>query len=132
MFNHDTERGCPYCPIMKEVCVDGWTKSMGEDEKGRRGKCAAWRALPMVDLPTQKTKTIHACAVYEWPPFLGFELSGMMGQARASVDKVATETSKAATAANSLKKAFFAALPGPNRGQLTAQNGMGDETPRPF
>jgi hypothetical protein len=91
MFDHEKERGIPFCPLMKEPCVAGWTKSMGQTETGERPKCAAWRALPLVDVPTQQMRTVHACSIFEWPPFLGYELSGNVAKAVSSTDKVANE-----------------------------------------
>lgn len=95
MFNHEKERGAPFCPMMRERCASGSTKSMGEDPAtGAPLKCAAWRGLPMTNKEQTEIREVHACAIFEWPPQLGFEHSTLLHQARASSDKVATEVSR--------------------------------------
>jgi len=39
-------RKAMFCPYMKEMCISGWTKSMGEDEKtGERPCCRMWTGV---------------------------------------------------------------------------------------
>jgi hypothetical protein len=97
-IDHESKRGSPFCPKMGECCTGGTTKKM----KGAR--CVAWQGLPMFEKTTGLTKSVSACADYEWPPQLGYELSGLMQGVRASTDKVATEV-------NVGTMAFFMALP---------------------
>lgn len=84
-LDHEKTRGKVFCPMLGAVCEGGSTKAM----KG--AKCAAWRALPMTDTKSNVTREVYACSAFEWPPALGFEVSGMVSRACASTDKVATE-----------------------------------------
>jgi hypothetical protein len=34
---------------MKECCVDGWTKGMGQDDNGVRPRCVAWQPVFVSD-----------------------------------------------------------------------------------
>ena len=64
MFMHDhTKRneGGVYCPLMKEICVNGWTKSMGQDEKGMRPSCVRWRPVSVFKGVPPKQEEVWDC-----------------------------------------------------------------------
>jgi hypothetical protein len=88
-------RGARYCPLMKEMCSKGWTRSMGEDAKtGDRPSCAAWQPVTIYD-PAQKiNETIYDCSEFGWPADLLTEVSKEAYQTAASVDKVASQINR--------------------------------------
>ena len=93
-LDYEEKRGAPFCPIMGERCVSGWTKKMGQSDDGQRPVCVAWRGIPMSDIKTAQVREVHACSVYEWPVFQSFEVITLLQQGRASTDKVASEVAK--------------------------------------
>ena len=73
MLMHDHEKkpaAGHYCPLMRGICVDGWTKEMGEDKDGRRPLCIAWRPVTlMVGGPHGTPKEAWDCTI-GWLPDL--------------------------------------------------------------
>lgn len=73
MFMHDHDKKPAagyYCPLMRGVCIDGWTKEMGEGPDGRRPVCIAWRPVTiMVGGPTGKPQESWDCTI-GWLPDL--------------------------------------------------------------
>jgi DNA gyrase inhibitor GyrI len=70
MFMHDhTKRPKAgyYCPLMKGVCHDGWTKEMGMDEAtGEKPVCNHWRGVFINDpKQTPPVQEVFDC-VYGW------------------------------------------------------------------
>lgn len=66
MLMHDHTKkpeGGVYCPLMKGLCIDGWTKEMGEDKDGRRPTCVKWRPVTvMIGGPMGTPKEVWDCA----------------------------------------------------------------------
>ncbi len=93
--NNHRNRGPRYCPLMKEMCLKGWTKSMGQDEKtGERPVCAAWQPVEFYDFQQKIVETLHDCSAFGWPADLMTEVAQEVSQNAASTDKVATEVQK--------------------------------------
>jgi len=92
MHDHKT-RGKRFCPLMKEWCVNGWTKSMGSDEDTgpKHGACAAWQPVSVQDKKENKVEEVFDCSVFGWTPDLLFECANASHFTTASTDKVATE-----------------------------------------
>lgn len=95
MHDH-ARRGKRFCPMMKEMCINGWTKNMGEDpETGpRHGICAAWQPVSTLNRKDDISEEVMDCSIFGWTPDLLCELSAKMNFAVASTDKVATEVGK--------------------------------------
>lgn len=53
MYMHDHKqrpKAGYFCPLMKEICHDGWTKAMGVDEEsGAKPVCNMWRSVFISD-----------------------------------------------------------------------------------
>jgi len=47
LHDHKQKSKIVFCPLMKEVCHDGWTKSMGaaDESSGVRPVCVRWRGV---------------------------------------------------------------------------------------
>jgi len=100
----DTDRKSMFCPLMKEQCVSGWTKSMGQDEKtGERTSCRFWTRLAGKDPQSQQVVDHFDCAI-AWLPVVGIENSQMTRQVAAQVSQVTN--------------AFVSALPKGIRGRV--------------
>ncbi len=73
MFMHDHTKvpaGGRFCPLLKDVCRDGWVASMGENEKKERPVCTAWRPVTvMVGGPKGTPQEVHDCSI-GWLPDL--------------------------------------------------------------
>lgn len=82
-----------YCPLMKEVCVDGHVKSMGEDNDGRQIKCAYFVHMMGTNPQTGQPVNEGKCAV-NWLPILLVENANEIRKTAASTDKVASEVAK--------------------------------------
>jgi hypothetical protein len=75
---------------MKETCIQGWTKSMGQDEKtGERPICAAWQPVLIFNKETKNNEENYDCSAFGWTPDLLVELAQEVNQNAASTDKVA-------------------------------------------
>lgn len=109
-------RGARFCPLMKEMCTDGWTKSMGQDKKtGKRPLCAAWQSVEVFN-HTEKTVTpVYDCSVFGWPTDLMTEMAQEVTCTTASTDKVANQIMKQ-------RAAFLAALPSSLRERVIASD----------
>lgn len=91
MHDH-SKRGPRFCPLMKEFCLQGWTKSMGEDAKtGERPVCAAWQPVTTFNIKTGQNEEVHDCSVYGWVPDLLVEIAQEVSHGAASTDKVANQ-----------------------------------------
>src|SRR5687767_6030673 len=73
MMMHDhTKRpaGGYYCPLMRGICVDGWTKEMGEGTDGRRPTCISWRPVTVMNGgPKGRQEQVFDCTI-GWLPDL--------------------------------------------------------------
>lgn len=66
-------RKCMYCPFMKELCINGHTKSMGQDEKtGEQPKCRFWIGLQGKHPQSGKPIDEFDCS-FAWQPTLMVE-----------------------------------------------------------
>ncbi len=78
MLLHDHEKkpaGGIYCPLMRGLCIDGWTKEMGQDTEGRRPVCVAWRPVTlMIGGPHGTPKEVSDCTI-GWLPDLLVQVS---------------------------------------------------------
>lgn len=95
MHDH-TKRGKRYCPLMKEMCNQGWTVSMGKDDEGLPllGVCAAWQPVTIYKPNGNSNEEIHDCSQFGWNPDLLTAIAQESNQGAASADKVATEVAK--------------------------------------
>ena len=84
----ESRREVLVCPFYKEVCVDGFCKSMGEDAHGTRYKCRQWVHVVGKDPQSLKQIDWYDCS-FAWTPTLLLEGSQMTRQNTASTDKVA-------------------------------------------
>ena len=67
-----------YCPFMKEMCVEGWTKSMGQDEStGERPCCRYWTLLRGKDPQSDQYVDRGDCC-FAWAPVTQTEASQMI------------------------------------------------------
>jgi hypothetical protein len=88
-MQNEIDRKYCYCPIMREVCCGGHTKSMGEDEKtGEQFKCRWWVHVAGKDPQSDKSVDWFDCSV-SWLPVLQIETSQMVRQSTFSIDKTA-------------------------------------------
>lgn len=73
MFMHDHEKVPPggrFCPILKDICREGWVPAMGENDKKERPVCIAWRPVTvMIGGPQGTPREIHDCSL-GWLPDL--------------------------------------------------------------
>ena len=77
------------CPLIKEMCVNGHTKSMGSDEKtGEAYVCRWWTHIVGKDPQSEKQIDWFDCAI-AWLPTIGIEQSQMIRQNSSGLDKTA-------------------------------------------
>lgn len=79
-----------FCPLMKELCIEGHTKSMGEDTDGAQRKCAYFVTLAGLHPETKQPINEGKCAI-NWLPVLLIENANQQRQTAAGIDKVASE-----------------------------------------
>lgn len=113
MHDH-SQRGRRFCPLMKESCLHGWTKSMGEDDKtGERPVCAAWQPVTTFNLKEGQHEEAHDCSVFGWGPDLLTAIAQEVSHGVASTDKVANQVNRS-------RSEFIGALPAEARDRLVA------------
>ena len=83
--------------MMKEVCVEGHTESMGKEGDVPR-KCAAWQPVATFIKDNPVMQDLYACSIFEWAADLQTE--------------TASEAYKVGQEIASLRKIVFQALPG--------------------
>jgi len=76
-----------YCPIMKEICTDGWTKKMGEDKDGVRPQCRFWTVIKGKDPQSNKEYEDGDCAI-AWMPIIQLETSQKTMGVTAAVEDI--------------------------------------------
>ena len=84
----EIKRQVMICPHYKEPCVNGHTKSMGEDANGTPHICRFWIHVSGKDPQSTKQLDWFDCAT-SWLPVLLIENAQMIRQNTASVDKTA-------------------------------------------
>lgn len=88
-------RKCMYCPFMKEICVDGWTKSMGQDEKtGERPKCRFWIGLQGKHPQSGKPIDEYDCT-FAWQPTLMVEQARVQNSTAGAMESVRNRVKEA-------------------------------------
>lgn len=68
LHDHRVRPKAVFCPMMKEMCQDGWTKSMGpaDPETGVKPVCNCWRGVYLNDpKATPPIQEIYDC-VWGW------------------------------------------------------------------
>lgn len=77
-----------YCPIMKEVCLAGRTKSMGDPRDGQPApRCVAWRPVSVQYAKENKTVEVQDCVI-AWTPDLIQTLSDEISFVNAETNSV--------------------------------------------
>jgi len=77
-----------FCPYMKELCINGWTRSMGEDEKtGERPTCRMWTHVRGKEPSSNVEVDLEDCSL-AWMPTIGADISQRVMQAGVSVQEV--------------------------------------------
>lgn len=84
----ESKRQIMVCPFRNEPCVDGHTKSMGENEDGIQRKCRFWIHVSGKDPQSMNQVDWFDCAI-AWTPTLLIENAQMLRHNTASVDKTA-------------------------------------------
>ena len=84
--------------MMKEVCIEGHTESMGKQVDVPR-KCAAWQPVATFIKNNPVMQDIYACSIFEWSADLQTE--------------TASEVYKVGAEIASFRKIVFQALPAP-------------------
>jgi hypothetical protein len=96
-----------FCPMMKEMCVNGHTKSMGEYMDGEQNICRFWTHIAGKDPQSERMLDQWDCSL-AWMPMLMIENAQMTRQVVASVDRN--------------NNTFFAALPPNVQNKITSQS----------
>ncbi len=90
------ERKRMYCPLMKEMCINGHTKSMGQDQKtGEQPKCRFW--IGLAGEANGKPVDDYDCAI-AWQPTLMVEQARVQNGTAAAMESVRNHVSKATDA----------------------------------
>lgn len=122
MFMHDHEvlpPGGRYCPLMREVCRNGWTPMMGEDEKKNRPVCISWRPVTvMVGGPGGQPKEVHDCTV-GWLPDLMVQVAQESYQGAAATEQARNHIASQAGVFKNMGTAFMALA---RKGGVTAED----------
>ena len=106
-MQNETERQRLACPIYKEICVKGHTKSMGEDADGCQTHCRWWIHVVGKDPQSNKDIDLWDCSI-SWLPILQVETTQRIMQGTASQDKTAN--------------VIFEALPQPTQQRIMLKN----------
>lgn len=88
-----SDRKSMWCPLMREMCINGWTKSMGEDKKTHeRPVCRFWTTItgksPQEDKPVDK----NDCAI-SWLPVVMLEQAKIESSTGAAVESLRNKVS---------------------------------------
>lgn len=90
----DKNRKCMYCPILKEMCVEGWTKSMGEDLKtGERPKCRFWITVKGKNPQSEEFFDEGDCSI-AWAPTLQLESTQKILGVAAAIESLRNQIAK--------------------------------------
>lgn len=92
MHDHTDEakREDRYCPLLKGICIEGWTESMGELPNKRRPKCVAWKPVTQVlwEKGVEKGKVdTYDCAI-SWMPDLVVQVANEAYHGAAATEEV--------------------------------------------
>ena len=102
-------RKCMYCPIMKEMCINGHTKSMGENkETGEQYKCRFW--IGLAGEVNGKLVDDHDCAI-AWQPSLMVEQARVQNSTAEAMESVRNRVKEAS---DTLKRLSHTPPPMPN------------------
>jgi len=62
MHDHTEKRKPMFCPLMGEICVEGWTPKMGEDPKTReRPRCNKWVGVFVNNKVKKQVEEVFDC-----------------------------------------------------------------------
>ena len=88
-MQNEIERKKMMCPLFREICINGFCKSMGEDmQTGERPICRWWVHIVGKDPQSNKDLDWFDCSI-AWLPTLAIEQSQTTRMLTASVDKTA-------------------------------------------
>lgn len=87
-MENEMKRQVMVCPFLKEPCIDGHAKSMGENADGVLRKCRFWIHVAGKDPQSMNQIDWFDCAI-AWLPTLLIENAQMIRHNTASVDKTA-------------------------------------------
>lgn len=122
MHDHTKKPKTVWCPLMKEICRDGWTASMGEDAVTKdRPVCVRWRGVflnnPQATPPIQE---VFDCAD-GWMTDLIQQVAQEVYQGAAATEQARNHIAGQAGSFKRLSTAFVAMA---RRNGVTAQEIM--------
>jgi hypothetical protein len=108
MHNHEVKTRETFCPLMREVCRDGWTPSMGENEKTKeRPRCSRWVGVFVNDHEKKHIREICDC-LDQWTPDLLQQVAQEVFQGSAATESTRNHVAGQATAFKRMSVAFVA------------------------
>jgi hypothetical protein len=77
-----------FCPYLKEMCINGWTKSMGQNEEtGERPTCRMWTHVHGKDPFSEQDVELWDCSL-AWMPTINSEIAQRVVQTGIAVQEV--------------------------------------------
>ena len=107
MHDHRTKGKPMFCPLLKEICIDGWTPSMGQMADKRRPTCAKWVGVFVDDKAKGKVEEVFNC-LDQWTPDLLQHVAQEVCQGAAATEDARNHVAGQAGVFRSMSTAFRA------------------------
>jgi len=107
MHDHKIKSKPTYCPLMGEICTEGWTPKMGQDEKHIRPRCAKWVGVFVNNKAKGQIEEVFDCNE-QWTPELLQQVAEEVFQGAAATESARNHVAGQATTFKQMGMAFRA------------------------
>jgi hypothetical protein len=87
MHDHKVKTKPMYCPLLGEICTEGWTPKMGEDDKHVRPRCSKWVGVFVNNKEKNQIEEVFDCNE-QWIPELIQQVAEETYQGAAATEQV--------------------------------------------